>query len=149
MVAAATILVLLAAVAFTAALAKRAPVPLPLVLIAVGAGMSFIPGLERVEIEPHVFFLLFIPPLLFADGWLIPKRELFEVVSSAARASAFNDTQQTERKLVLLALDAERKTLYALRDAGTINDETLRDIETRLDGIEITAVNAARGAHRP
>ena len=80
MVAATTILVLLAAVAFTAALAKRAPVPLPLVLIAVGAGLSFIPGLERVEIEPHVFFLLFIPPLLFADGWLMPKRELFEVV---------------------------------------------------------------------
>ena len=80
MAAAATILVLLAAVAFTAALTRRAPVPLPLVLIAVGAGMSFIPGLERVEIEPHVFFLLFIPPLLFADGWLMPKRELFEVM---------------------------------------------------------------------
>ena len=75
-----TILVLLAAVAFTAALAKRAPVPLPLVLIAVGAGLSLVPVLERVEIEPHVFFLLLIPPLLFADGWLMPKRELVEVL---------------------------------------------------------------------
>ncbi len=80
MTATTTILVLLAAVAFTAALARRTPVPLPLLLIVVGAGMSFAPGLERVEIEPHVFFLLFIPPLLFADGWLMPKRELFEVL---------------------------------------------------------------------
>lgn len=75
-----TILVLLAAVALTASLARRLPVPLPLVLIAVGAAMSFLPGLERVEIEPHEFFLLFIPPLLFADGWLMPKRELFAVL---------------------------------------------------------------------
>jgi Na+/H+ antiporter len=75
-----TILVLLAAVALTAALARRAPLPLPLVLIAAGVALSFVPGLDRVEIEPHVFFLLFIPPLLFADGWLMPKRELFAVL---------------------------------------------------------------------
>ena len=75
-----TILVLLAAVALTAALGRRLPVPQPLLLIAVGAAMSFLPGLERIEIEPEVFFVLFIPPLLFADGWLIPKRELAAVM---------------------------------------------------------------------
>src|SRR5262249_37248798 len=29
---------------------------------------------------PDIFFLLFIPPLLFADGWLIPKRDLLSVI---------------------------------------------------------------------
>lgn len=71
-----TILVLLAVLALTAALGKRVPVPLPLLLIASGVAMSFVPGFERVDIEPEVFFVLFIPPLLFADGWIIPKREL-------------------------------------------------------------------------
>ncbi len=28
-------------------------------------------------LRPELFLLLFIPPLLFADGWRIPKREFF------------------------------------------------------------------------
>ena len=75
-----TVLVLLAVLALTAALAKRVPIPLPLLLIASGVAMSFVPGFERVDIDPEVFFLLFIPPLLFADGWTIPKRELLGVL---------------------------------------------------------------------
>ena len=75
-----TVLVLLAVLALTAALAKRVPIPLPLLLIASGVAMSFVPGLERVDIDPEVFFVLFIPPLLFADGWTIPKRELLGVL---------------------------------------------------------------------
>ena len=75
-----TILVLLTALALTAALGKRVAVPLPLLLITAGVGISFVPGFERVDIDPEVFFLLFIPPLLFADGWLIPKREFSRVL---------------------------------------------------------------------
>lgn len=75
-----TVLALLAALALTAALAKRVPVPLPLLLIVTGIALSFVPGLSRVDIEPEVFFVLFIPPLLFADGWATPKRELFRVL---------------------------------------------------------------------
>lgn len=75
-----TVLVLLAVLALTAALGKRVPIPLPLLLIASGVAISFAPGFERVEIEPEVFFMLFIPPLLFADGWMMPKRELVGVL---------------------------------------------------------------------
>lgn len=31
----------------------------------------------HVTFDPEIFMLLFIPPLLFADGWRIPKRELY------------------------------------------------------------------------
>ena len=51
--------------------------PLPLVQIALGACLaSPIFGLH-VTFDPELFMMLFIPPLLFADGWRIPKREFF------------------------------------------------------------------------
>jgi CPA1 family monovalent cation:H+ antiporter len=31
-----------------------------------------------VPLNPEIFFLLFIPPLLFLDGWRIPNRGLFK-----------------------------------------------------------------------
>jgi CPA1 family monovalent cation:H+ antiporter len=51
-------------------------VPLPLIQIALGAVIS---GVFRhgVTLEPDIFFLLFLPPLLFLDGWRIPKVGLF------------------------------------------------------------------------
>lgn len=73
-------LLLLAVVALTAAIGKRLSVPTPLLFIAAGIGLSFFPGLQRLDIEPSIFFVLFIPPLLFADGWLIPKRDLVRVL---------------------------------------------------------------------
>jgi NhaP-type Na+/H+ or K+/H+ antiporter len=36
---------------------------------------SFIPVLAAVRLDPDIFFLLFVPPPLFSDGWLFPKRE--------------------------------------------------------------------------
>ncbi|MFO1322563.1 MAG: Na+/H+ antiporter [Burkholderiales bacterium] len=73
-------LALLVAVALVAALARFVPVPLPLLLIGGGVALCAVPGFSRVHIDPDVFFLLFIPPLLFADGWKIPKRDLAGVL---------------------------------------------------------------------
>lgn len=52
------------------------PVPLPLAQIALGAGIGMVSGLH-LDLDPQVFFLLFLPPLLFLDGWRIPKEGLF------------------------------------------------------------------------
>src|SRR5262245_65361711 len=68
-------LALILVVALVGALGRRLPVPLPILLILAGVGLSFLPHLRDLELEPEVFFMLFIPPLLFADGWLFPKRE--------------------------------------------------------------------------
>jgi CPA1 family monovalent cation:H+ antiporter len=73
-------LALLLAVAAVAAIGKWIDAPLPLLLVAGGVCLSFLPGLRSLRIEPDIFFLLFIPPLLFADGWLIPKRDLLKVI---------------------------------------------------------------------
>ncbi|MFO1413459.1 MAG: Na+/H+ antiporter [Burkholderiales bacterium] len=74
------ILALILAVTLVAALARFLPVPLPLLLIAAGVLLCFVPGFSGVHIDPATFFVLFIPPLLFADGWLMPRRDFKKVL---------------------------------------------------------------------
>lgn len=66
------------AVAVSAMLSRLLPavLPRPVLQIALGAVVTLVSGLH-VELEPDVFFLLFVPPLLFVDGWRIPKDRLF------------------------------------------------------------------------
>lgn len=66
---------LLFAVAVVGAISKKLPIPLPIMQVAGGVLISFVPGFNDIRLDPNVFFALFIPPLLFADGWLIPKRD--------------------------------------------------------------------------
>lgn len=51
------------------------PVPLPLIQIALGYAITAI-GHLGVDLNPHIFMFLFLPPLLFLDGWRIPKEGL-------------------------------------------------------------------------
>ena len=71
------VLLFLLAVVVSGFIARLLPlkVPLPLLQIAIGAGLSWI-GFD-VAFDPHLFLLLFIPPLLFLDGWRIPKGAFF------------------------------------------------------------------------
>lgn len=50
------------------------PVPLPLVQIAIGGALSHATSFE-IQIEPHLFLLVFLPPLLFLEAWRIPKND--------------------------------------------------------------------------
>ena len=52
-------------------------IPLPLIQITLGALMAWPQQGLHITFDPELFLLLFIPPLLFADGWRIPKREFF------------------------------------------------------------------------
>lgn len=73
------VLVLLLAVVVSGAVSRMVPfaVPTPLVQIALGAAIG-LAGDWRVALDPELFFFLFLPPLLFLDGWRIPKDELFK-----------------------------------------------------------------------
>lgn len=68
-----TILLLLFITTLSLPLARLVRIPLPLLQIALGVGAGFA-GIH-VSFEPDVFLLLFIPPLLFADAYLMPMRE--------------------------------------------------------------------------
>ncbi|KTD63750.1 cation/proton antiporter [Legionella santicrucis] len=49
--------------------------PLPLLQIALGCVIAFLLPNIHVKLNPELFMLLFIPPLLFNDSWHFPKRE--------------------------------------------------------------------------
>ncbi|MBW5411516.1 Na+/H+ antiporter [Pseudomonas sp. MAG002Y] len=74
-----TILIMLLVVGATRLSAQFLPVPLPLIQVVVGALLA-LPALGlHVALDPELFMLLFIPPLLFSDGWRMPKRELWRL----------------------------------------------------------------------
>lgn len=79
MSAAILVLALLLCVAVSAVLVRVARLPLPLTQIVLGAAISVPSFGLHVDLEPELFMLLFIPPLLFADGWRMPKREFFRL----------------------------------------------------------------------
>ena len=70
-------LFLLLAVVISGMASRMLPsaLPRPLVQIALGALIGMVAHV-RVELDPELFFLLLVPPLLFLDGWRIPKDEL-------------------------------------------------------------------------
>jgi CPA1 family monovalent cation:H+ antiporter len=73
------VLILLVAVVVSGFVSRMLPLPIPrpLVQIVLGGVIGLVANL-RVELNPQIFFLLFIPPLLFLDGWRIPNEELLK-----------------------------------------------------------------------
>ncbi|WAT00338.1 Na+/H+ antiporter [Rouxiella chamberiensis] len=72
-----TILILILVVSLSGVVTRMLPfqVPLPLMQIAVGALLAWPNFGLHVDFDPELFLVLFIPPLLFADGWKTPMRE--------------------------------------------------------------------------
>ncbi|MFA9438564.1 Na+/H+ antiporter [Uliginosibacterium sp. sgz301328] len=70
-------LAMLLAVVASSMVVRMLPWPLPVPLVQIGLG-AVIAGVfnHGVSLQPGVFFLLFLPPLLFLDGWRIPKEGL-------------------------------------------------------------------------
>jgi CPA1 family monovalent cation:H+ antiporter len=72
------VLAMLLAVIASGYLGRMLPVAVPLPLIQIALGAVIEGGLGHgVALEPDIFFLLFLPPLLFVDGWRVPKVGLF------------------------------------------------------------------------
>lgn len=59
------IMILLGVAAAMAVVADRLGLPRPVFLIVGGALLAVIPGLPRLQLDPEVLFLLFVPPLLY------------------------------------------------------------------------------------
>lgn len=77
-----TVLILLMLVSASRLAGRLIPLPLPLVQIAAGAILA-VPTLGlHVALDPELFLFLFLPPLLFSDGWRMPKRDLWRLRGS-------------------------------------------------------------------
>ena len=75
-----TVVLLLAAVALLTVVARRVGVPYPIFMVLGGLALGFVPGLPRVELEPEIVLLLFLPPILFSAAYLSSPRELWRNV---------------------------------------------------------------------
>src|SRR5215469_13864448 len=98
-----TTLGLLLAVALVGAISKWLPVPLPILQVAAGIGLSYFPPFGALRVPPEIFFLLFIPPLLLADAWTLPTRDLLAVLRPVLSRAI---------RLVLLTVSAVSNLLY-------------------------------------
>ncbi|BES83607.1 Na+/H+ antiporter [Pectobacterium araliae] len=75
-----TILILTLVVSLSGVVTRILPfqIPLPLMQIALGAILAWPQFGLHVDFNPELFMVLFIPPLLFADGWKTPTREFLK-----------------------------------------------------------------------
>lgn len=59
---------LLVAVTVLVLIARRLDQPYPILLVLGGLLLGFVPGIPRIDMHSEVVFLVFLPPLLFADA---------------------------------------------------------------------------------
>ena len=64
-----SLIAVLGLIALAAVLEPRVRLPAPVLLAAGGIAWALLPGLEPVEIDPHIVLAVFLPPLLYSDAW--------------------------------------------------------------------------------
>jgi Na+/H+ antiporter len=70
------VLGLLVVVAALVSLARRIEVPYPILLVLGGLALALVPNLPRVELDPNIVFLLFLPPLVYSSAVFTSLRDL-------------------------------------------------------------------------
>ncbi|WP_420150413.1 Na+/H+ antiporter [Spirosoma sp.] len=68
---------LLLAVSILVMIGQRLRIPTPIFLVLSGLGISLIPGIPRIEIDPELIFLIFLPPLLYEAAWFMSWKEFW------------------------------------------------------------------------
>ncbi|MFZ5972530.1 MAG: Na+/H+ antiporter [Bacteroidota bacterium] len=63
------VIILLTIVTALAQVTDRVRIPYPILLVLAGMAIGLTPGLPRLEIDPDVVFLIFLPPVLYAAAW--------------------------------------------------------------------------------
>ncbi len=81
------VLGLLFVVVLLVLLAKRLNIAYPIFLVIAGLGISFVPGVPQLHLDPELIFLLFLPPLLYEAAWY----------------TSWNDFWKWKRPIALLA----------------------------------------------
>jgi monovalent cation/hydrogen antiporter len=130
---------LLVTVAGLNAIASRVGVPYPIVLVLGGLGLSLLPGLPEVELEPDLVLVVFLPPLL-----------LFAAYSSDIRALRA-DTRalsMTAIGLVLATTSGVAVVGHHLADLSWPMAFALGAVVSPTDPVAATAIMGRLGAPR-
>ncbi|SDT14341.1 sodium/proton antiporter, CPA1 family [Paenibacillaceae bacterium GAS479] len=74
------VLVLLVLIGTSNVIQRLVPfLPVPIIQIALGIGVAYLPSLHHAPLNPELFFVLFIAPLLFNDGQITPREDLWRL----------------------------------------------------------------------
>src|SRR5437868_12496605 len=80
-----TIVLLLGLVAALVVIAQKITLPYPIILVLAGLGLSFIPRLPAVKLNPDIVFYFFLPPLIYPaalfTSWRDFRRNLRPIAS--------------------------------------------------------------------
>jgi membrane protease YdiL (CAAX protease family) len=111
-----TVFILLLLVALSGVTVRFLPrLPLPLLQVGMGA-LAALPGIGlRVDFDPGLFLLLFVSPLLFADGLRVSKREFFRLRSPIVTLARPGDLYRDWRRLLGALDDPGHSALGGLR----------------------------------
>jgi CPA1 family monovalent cation:H+ antiporter len=63
------VIALLFVVSMLAMLSSRLRISYPILLVLAGLGISVIPGIPEIRLDPDVVFIIFLPPLLYSSAW--------------------------------------------------------------------------------
>ncbi|MEH2521299.1 Na+/H+ antiporter [Bradyrhizobium sp. AZCC 1610] len=94
-------LILLAALAGTALLARRINVAPAILLLLAGIALAFVPGMPTVELPPELVLLVFLPPLIY----------------SASVAMSWREFKSNLRPIILLSVGCVIFTAFAVATA--------------------------------
>jgi monovalent cation/hydrogen antiporter len=70
-----TVILLLAAVITLVTIARRVLIPYPIFLVLGGLGLSLVPNVPVVRLDPDVVFLIFLPPVLWSAAYFTSLRD--------------------------------------------------------------------------
>ena len=63
------IISLLFVVSMLAMLSDKLRISYPIFLVIAGLGISMIPGIPQIRLDPNIVFIIFLPPLLYSAAW--------------------------------------------------------------------------------
>ena len=69
------VFIILGCIAIFGVIAKRTRLPYPIVFLLGGIALALIPGMPTVQLAPELVFLVFLPPLIFGDGFVTDWRD--------------------------------------------------------------------------
>jgi monovalent cation/hydrogen antiporter len=81
------VLAILVAIAILFEVARRIGVPYPTLFVIGGLGLGFVPGIPRIELDPELILVVFLPPLLFTAAFETSIRDLRANLAPLARLS--------------------------------------------------------------
>jgi CPA1 family monovalent cation:H+ antiporter len=134
------VLAILVSIAILCEVARRAGVPYPTLFVLGGLALAFVPGLPRIQLEPDLVLLVFLPPLLFSAAVETPLRDLRTNLAPLLRLSV----GLVIATMVVVAL-AANAVVPSLGLAGAF---TLGAIVAPTDALAATSVFRRLGAPR-